>query len=74
MRELDEQGVHWEVVVGRESWGSFYAIFVPREASVAPRESSLSGTSYEEAYLEVEALSPDELLELFRRSTPKVME
>ena len=74
MLQLDEEGVRWEIVVGRESWGAFYAIFVPHGVPREIRQTSLSGTSYEEAYHEIEALAEQGLRGLFARSTPKSME
>ena len=74
MLQLDEEGVRWEIVIGRESWGAFYAIFVPRGALREIRQANLSGTSYDEAYHEVDALPEPGLRSLFLRSTPKSME
>lgn len=68
---VDPEGRRWDVVVGRESWGSFFAIFVPRGGADGPRQTLLGGVSNEEAERELEALDEDGLARLFQKSEPK---
>ncbi|HUH12333.1 MAG TPA: hypothetical protein VMK65_04455 [Longimicrobiales bacterium] len=66
----DTEGGRWDVVVGRESWGALYALFIPRgEGGV--RQTPLAAASHEEAMQEVEEAGGEGLRELFRRSEPK---
>ena len=67
----DDDDVRWEAVVGRESWGAFFAIFIPRGPGPAIRQTALEAASYEEATRELEALDGDGLTDLFQRSEPK---
>lgn len=67
----DERGRAWEVVVGRESWGAFLALFVPSGHDAEIRQTMLEGDSAGRAAREVESMDHDELLELFDRSEPK---
>jgi hypothetical protein len=76
----DVHGRSWDVVVGRESWGTVVAIFVPGVAATddpggsdmpAVRQASLRSAAYAQANEELEALSEVELRELLQRSTPK---
>lgn len=68
----DARGRSWEVVVGRESWGAFFAIFIPREDADL-RQTMLSATGYDEAARELERMDEAELSDLLRRSEPKTM-
>lgn len=73
-RFLGVDGGEWEVVVGRESWGTVVAIFVPREGGDPPRQTLLDVTSTEEALRALQAASEAELRVLLDRSTVKTME
>jgi hypothetical protein len=44
----DPTGREWEVVVGRESWGTVVAIFILRKGSEPPRQSLLEVSSADE--------------------------
>lgn len=68
----DAEGRSWEAVVGRESWGAFFAIFIPREEG-AVRQVLLSASSYEDATRELADLDAPALRDLFRRSEPKTL-
>lgn len=61
------------MVVGRESWGALYAIFVPR-AGGEVRQAILEAESTGEAHRELEAMETGELLDLLDRSDPKTLE
>ncbi len=69
----DDQGGSWEVVVGRESWGAFFAIFIPGEDVLGVRQSLLESSSYDAATRELEAMDAGAVLDLFLRSQPKTM-
>jgi hypothetical protein len=72
VRELhDAEGRRWEVVVGRESWGAFFAIFVPDREGLPFRQSLLRAASYEAAARELDELGREALLELFSESERK---
>lgn len=72
-RFQDQEQRLWDVIVGRESWGAYYALFVPagpgRAGSV--RQAPLEAGSYEAAQLELDALDHEALELLFLESTPK---
>lgn len=70
-RFTDDRGHTWDVVVGRESWGAFVALFVPRAGEGRVRQVPLSAGDRAEASRELEDLDGDALLELLERSTPK---
>lgn len=69
----DEEGLRWEVVLGRESWGALYAILVPsggREIRQAP----LRAEGWVEASRELEELDREGLLQLLRGSEIKTLD
>ena len=72
-RFTDAAGGAWDVVVGRESWGTLYALFVPvgtgRNEPV--RQAILRASGYDAAQLELSELDDAALAALFERSTPK---
>ena len=71
MRTLtDETGQLWEVVVGRESWGTLVALFVPRAGGQGVRSALLQSASYEGAYDELDGLEEIALGSLFARAQP----
>lgn len=60
------------MVVGRESFGALYALFVPAaETRAETRQTLLQADSQTAARESVEAMSQDELNNLFDRSEPK---
>ena len=67
-------GSGWEVVVGRESWGVCYAIFLPREGGGPPRQAMLKAASMQEALAELGALDDGELAALLEGATEKPLE
>lgn len=71
-RFVDASGDAWEVVAGRESWGSIYAIFIAVDRDEM-RQSPLEATGYEAATARIETFSEAELRELLRESQPKPM-
>lgn len=71
-RFSDRDGVAWDVVAGRESWGALVALFVPvgpgdREVRQAP----LQAPGYEHATVELGRMSEEELQALLDGSRPK---
>lgn len=75
----DEQGREWDVVAGRESWGSIVALFIPRNGGAAKpddgsstiRQARLQSSGYEEGNRELARCSDEDLQELLDRSVPK---
>jgi hypothetical protein len=72
-RFRDPAGRAWEAVVGRESWGAFFAIFVPA-GTEAVRQTQLQAATWADAERELEALDDPALHELLERSTIKTLE
>ena len=71
IREFEDgSGRLWDVVAGRESWGSIVAIFVPADGSDSPRQAPLQADGYEEGYAELESLDERDLRRLLERSRP----
>lgn len=66
----DDEGAEWEIVVGRESWGGFVALFVPG-GDDAIRQASLDASSQAEANRRVQELGRPGWLRLLARSRPK---
>ena len=69
-RWTDGSGRAWDVVAGRESWGAFFAIFVPR-AEGTVRQAPLEAESVEEASRALAELDDDGLERLLADSEPK---
>ena len=61
----------WDVVVGRESWGTVVAIFVAREGPDAPRQTLLDVRSPEEGTRKLMGMTETELSDLFTASAEK---
>lgn len=71
-RYTDPRGRSWDVVVGRESFGALYALFVPSgETRAETRQTLLEADSQAAAQQEVADMSDDALNTLFDRSEPK---
>jgi len=70
----DPTGREWEVVVGRESWGTVVAIFFPRKGSEAPRQSLLETSSADEGNRILLRMTLEELQALFVGSVLKPTE
>ncbi len=67
----DNDGKSWDVVVGRESWGTIVLLFVPREGSEPPRQNLMNVRSPEEGTRELMGMSEEVLGDLFQGSTAK---
>lgn len=71
-RYTDPRGRDWDVVIGRESFGALYALFVPAgETRAETRQTLLQQDSKAAAQKAIEAMSDDEMNELFERSESK---
>ena len=67
----DGDGRAWDAVVGRESWGTLFAIFVPVESGPAVRQTPLPAAAVDEAASDLDALDDGALRSLLERSVPK---
>ncbi len=65
-RFSDQSGRFWDVVVGRESWGTLYALFVPAgpHANEPVRQALLDSSGYDQAQRELESMDDARLLRL----------
>lgn len=71
-RFLDRNGVSWDVVLGRESWGASVALFVPPTASgLDVRQAPLHAPAADEAIRELDRLDDAALQALLDRSSMK---
>lgn len=71
-RYTDSRDREWDVVVGRESFGALYALFVPSgETRAETRQALLHEDSKANAQAAIEAMSEDDMDDLFERSEPK---
>lgn len=67
----DPEGRHWDVTVGRESWGAFYVLFVPRVAEDAILQAPLAVASAEEAGKLLDSLDDEGLTKYLSEAEPK---
>lgn len=65
----DAAGRQWEVVLGKESWGTLVLLFSPR-ASGDARTSILAAETTFGANAELDALTDDDLRDRLRDSRP----
>lgn len=70
-RFTDRDGNGWEIVAGRESWGTIVALFIPDDDEREVRQAPLSAVGYEAATSHLAGLSPDDIQELLDGSAPK---
>lgn len=71
-RFTDQRDRSWDVVVGRESFGALYALFVPTgQTRAETRQTLLQADSQAMAQEAVANMSEEELHALFERSEPK---
>lgn len=69
-RFQDRSGVAWDVVLGRESWGTSVALFVPPTSSeLDVRQAPLHSAAQDAAMRELEAMDDAALQALLDRST-----
>ena len=67
----DAEGRLWEVMVGRESWGTIVAIFILQAETGPARQSLLDVKSAAEGNRLLLSLSPEELQSLLGKSVLK---
>ena len=63
----DDEGARWEVVLGKESWGTLVLLFSPLAEGV-PRTSTLTAETMLAANAELDAMTDDQLRERLRDS------
>jgi hypothetical protein len=71
---ISRDGTDWDVVVGRESWGTLVVMFIPRSGDARPRQTVLESGSAEEALSELRAMTDSELQDLLDKAGPKPTE
>lgn len=64
-------GRDWDVVVGRESWGTVVALFIPKSGPDHPRQALLEVRSADEGGRFLQGLSEQELQDLLATSQEK---
>ncbi|HSJ14611.1 MAG TPA: hypothetical protein VK939_09350 [Longimicrobiales bacterium] len=69
-RFVDREGTAWDVVLGRESWGAIYALFVP-SGSAPIRQAPLPASAYDVATQQLDAMSNTQLQQLLDESQLK---
>lgn len=68
----DPRGRTWDVIVGRESFGALYALFVPSgETRAETRQTLMAAESQNEAQETLSSMPDEELTKLFDRSELK---
>jgi hypothetical protein len=65
----DEKGGEWQVVLGKESWGTLVLLFTPRHGGDS-RTSILAAETALAASAELDALTDDQLRDRLRDSRP----
>jgi hypothetical protein len=71
-RFRDRNGVSWDVVLGRESWGASVALFVPPTPSgLDVRQVPLTAPAHDAAIRELDSLDDAALQALLDRSSTK---
>lgn len=70
-RFTDGTGREWDVVLGRESWGTSVALFVPVRTGVAARQAPLAASDQVNAELELDEMNAGQLQQLLDRSSEK---
>jgi hypothetical protein len=64
-------GIAYDVVLGRESWGALLALFVPVQGDAPVRQAALSAKAFDAATQELNDLDDAALQALLDRSTIK---
>ncbi len=69
----DSEGRPWDVVLGRESWGTHFALFVPagRGRGERVRQTMLAAEGYDAAQRELSDMDEAGMARLFAESKPK---
>lgn len=66
---VDDAGRRWQVVLGKESWGTLVLLYSPADGGDA-RTSVLAAETMHRANGELDAMTDDELLVRLRDSRP----
>jgi hypothetical protein len=66
---VDEEGRGWDVVLGKESWGTLVLLFSPRDGGET-RTSVLSAETMLAASAELDAMTDDDLRARLLESRP----
>ena len=66
---VDEHGRRWQVVLGKESWGTLVLLFSP-DAGGDTRTSILASETMRDASAELDAMTDDDLRARLRDSRP----
>lgn len=73
----DEDGRGWEIVVGRESWGGFFALFIPgmghEEEDIGVRQTPVDADGHSEASRLIDEVGRSGWLRMLSESRPKEM-
>ena len=72
MRDFtDREGQVWEVLAGRESWGTIVALFLPKGGGGEIRQAPMRASGYEDAEAELDAMGSEGIQGLLDASVPK---
>ena len=69
-----KDGTEWDVVPGRESWGTVVAMFISRRGNAPPRQTVLETVSADGALEWIRELSAEQLQDLFDKAELKPTE
>lgn len=72
-RFVDNQDRHWDLTLGRESWGAFYILFVPRASDKPILQALLPADRADEAEGLLDGMEDDTLQEYLSKAEPKPM-
>jgi hypothetical protein len=70
-RFRDGTGREWDVILGRESWGTHVALFVPRDGGPQVRQAPLAAAAYDVAVQELDGMDDAALQALLDGSSEK---
>jgi hypothetical protein len=70
-RFRDRDGQDWDVVIGRESWGTQLALFVPATGQAPVRQAPLAATATDAAMQELGQFSDADVQKLLDESVIK---
>jgi hypothetical protein len=70
-RFTDNAGNGWDIVLGRESWGTLVALFVPERSSDRARQAQMDASGYDAAAKIIDESDNAALQALLDRSTVK---
>ena len=65
---IDSAGARWDVLIGRESWGTLVLLFSPRDGGET-RQAVLAAETPMAAEQELDGMSDERLLEMLGQAT-----